>query len=193
MVWSKSSQKINMIFLIPHASWEGRVILTLFVAAFCSFHNDFDIDDLLLLLLDDVLVFLIDAPFFLFAIDAPSAAGEAGSLTPSDISLTIGDTSTWPPIIYNRVMHYCLETHHYRTRQIIILMAHALQILNTLRRNLREEMHQLGTVSSLSSFTPSSSGALGLVREPPQPLLALSDANIIDAVGRNFHCNGTSP
>ena len=96
-----------MIFFMPHASCDGRVILTLFIAAFCSFHNEFDIDNeddlllLMMLLLIDVLVFfLVDVTFFFFAIDALSAAGAAGSLTPSDMSLTIGDISTWPPIYH---------------------------------------------------------------------------------------------
>ena len=35
----KSSQNTRTIFLIPHASWDGRVIRTLFREAFRSSHK----------------------------------------------------------------------------------------------------------------------------------------------------------
>ena len=92
MVCRKSSQNTNMIFLIPHASWDGRVSLTLFWAAFSSIHRLLGENDFLEVFLvgwsdDDFFV-----PFFstlFFVLRAVSGEnGDAGSFTPSVISLT---------------------------------------------------------------------------------------------------------
>ena len=106
MVWSKSSQKISMIFFIPHASWEGRVICTLLVDAVVSDQRFVDVGffffeslDLTLLLCGD---FICQLGVLLLLVDDDSA----GSLTPSVISLTIGDTSTWPPMMSNMIERY---------------------------------------------------------------------------------------
>ena len=91
-----------MIFFIPHASWEGRVICTLLVDAVvsdqrfvvddCFFFESLDDFDLTLLLCGD---FICQLGVLLLLVEEDDSAG---SLTPSLISLTIVDTSTWPPI-----------------------------------------------------------------------------------------------
>lgn len=93
MVCRKSSQNTNMIFLIPHASWDGRVSLTLFWAAFSSVHRLLGENAFLEVFLvgwgdDDFFVVFFFSTLF-FVLGAVSGEnGDAGSFTPSVISLT---------------------------------------------------------------------------------------------------------
>jgi len=167
MVCRKSSQNTNMIFLIPHASWDGRVSLTLFWAAFSSVHRLLGENAFLEVFLvgwgdgDFFVVFFFSTLFFVLGA-VSGENGDAGSFTPSVISLTMGDTSTCPRE----------ETHHSATSLLLLLFTST----STLSSG------ELGFALLLPAFCR----VVGW-----KATVVLDD--IDDTVGFSFQCNGTSP